>query len=94
MILLLGFSINFEPTRIGLVPLMLSRPQPNLQLLALWGSSFIITSGFGVAVLLLFRHHRVSAINLNPGVLQILLGLLAFALSALLISREFYERYQ
>ena len=50
-VLVLAIAVNFEPTRIGLVPLMLVRPRPLLQLFAFLCGCLAMTLSIGLLVL-------------------------------------------
>ncbi len=62
-VLLLAITVNFEPTRIGLVPLLLARDKPLLQLWAFLAGSVTVslTAGF------LGQGPQATALNIAIG---------------------------
>ena len=86
-VLLLALALNLEPTRIGLVPLLLSRQKPMLQLLAYFVAGTTITLGFGLLVLFVFHRNPFGA-GSNGGTPQIIVGTLALLAAAAMGVRE------
>ena len=83
-VFVLAFAVNFEPTRIGLITVALSRPRPLLQLLAFLCGSFAMTTSVGLLVLFVFHHGLLGEANFNGAKIQIAIGVLALAGAALL----------
>jgi hypothetical protein len=83
-VLVLAIAVNFEPTRIGLITVTLSRPRPLLQLLAFLCGSFAMTTSVGLLVLFVFHHGLFGEANFNGAVIQIAIGVLALTGAALL----------
>lgn len=91
-VVVLATAVNFEPSRPTLVPLMLARPRPIVQLTALYLGIFI--TGMIAGLLTLFVFHRTPLGNdpVNGGRVQIGIGLLAFLIAALTASNAFRRR--
>lgn len=85
-VVVLATAVNFEPSRPTLVPLMLARPRPILQLSALYLGIF--STGMVAGLLTLFVFHRTPLGNdpVNGGRVQIGIGLLAWVIAALTAS--------
>lgn len=81
-VLLLALAVNLEPTRIGLVPLLLSRRSPMLQLLAFFVCGFTTTLSFGFLVLFVFRSNPFGTAGGNGAKVQIAVGSLALLVAA------------
>lgn len=84
--MVLATAVNFEPTRPTLVPLMLARPRPIVQLVALYLGIF--TTGMVAGLLVLFVFHRtpLGTDPVNGGRIQIAIGLFALMIAALTAS--------
>lgn len=85
-VLVLAIAVNFEPTRIGLVPLMLVRPRPLLQLLAFLCGCLTMTLTFGLLVLFVFHRTPLGADRANGALIQVIVGSLVLLGAALLAS--------
>lgn len=83
-VLLLALAVNLEPTRIGLVPLLLSRQRPMLQLLAFFVCGFSTTLGFGLLVLFVFHRNPFATAGGNGATIQIGVGVLALLAAAVM----------
>lgn len=86
-VLLLAIAVNFEPTRIGLVPLLLAREKPLLQLVAFLVGNLTVSTGFGVLVLFVFHRNPFGTSSSNGGIAQIAIGATALLISAVLALR-------
>lgn len=83
-VLLLAIAVNFEPTRVGLVAYLLSRPHPELQLLTFLCGMLGMTGSAGLLVLFVLQHGPLDAIHGNGAKVQIAVGVLAVFVAALL----------
>ncbi|MCW1958800.1 MAG: GAP family protein [Mycobacterium sp.] len=85
-VLVLALAMNFEPSRPVWVPLMLVRPRPILQLVALFLGSFL--SGLALGLLVLFVFHQTPFGNntTNAALMQIGVGLFSLVIAAFLAS--------
>lgn len=85
-VLALAIAVNFDPTRIGFILVVLSRPRPILQLAAYLAGGVAMSSA--VAVLVVFVVHRglFSVPEINGATVQLAVGILALLLAAALAS--------
>lgn len=91
-VLMLALAVNLEPTRIGLVPLLLSREKPILQLLAYFVAGTSTTLGFGLLVLFVFHRNPFGTAGGNGSTAQIVVGALALTVAAVMAVRELRQR--
>ena len=91
-VLLLGLAVNLEPTRIGLVPLLLARDRPIMQLLAYLVGSLTVNLGFGLVILFVFHRIPFGDSSSNGGKAQIAVGALALVVAAILAVRGLRTR--
>lgn len=80
-VLLLALAVNLEPTRIGLVPLLLAREQPVRQLLAYLVGSGTVSLSFGMAALFTFDRLPFASNSSSGGKAQIAIGIVALAIA-------------
>jgi hypothetical protein len=92
-VLVLAIAVNFEPTRIGLLTVALSRPRPLLQLLAFLCGSFAMTTSVGLLVLFVFHHGLFGEADFNGAKIQIAIGLFALAGAVLLATNVSMGRF-
>ncbi len=90
--MLLAIAVNFEPTRIGLLPLLLSRDRPLLQLAAYLLGSMTISLGFGFLVLFVFHRNPFGTSASNGGKAQIVVGILAILVAAAMVLKAVKAR--
>lgn len=86
-VLILALAMNFEPSRPVWVPLMLVRPRPILQLVALFLGSFLSGLALGLLVLFVFRQTPFGNNTTNAALMQIGVGLFSLFIAALLVSK-------
>jgi hypothetical protein len=91
---MLGIAVNFEPTRIGLVPLLLARERPLLQLLAYLVGSLTVSLGFGMAALFAFDRFPFGTSSSSGGKAQIAVGAVALVIAAIMAVRWMRARGQ
>jgi len=91
-VMLLAIAVNFEPTRIGLLPLLLARKRPLMQLAAYLVGSFTVSLGFGLLVLFVFHSNPFGASSSSGGKAQIVVGILAVLVAAALVTRSIRAR--
>jgi hypothetical protein len=82
-VLLMAFAVSFEPFRIGMTVLMLSRPKPALQLLAFLLGGFAMGTIVGLVVLFIFRRILLGSTYFTLPRVQILIGLLFLTVAAI-----------
>ena len=88
-VFLLGIAVNVEPTRIGLVPLLLARQRPLLQLLAYLAGSLVSTISFGLLVLFAFERNPFGVTSAHGGQAQIAVGGIAVVIAAIMATHWF-----
>jgi hypothetical protein len=93
-VLVMAFAVSLEPFRIGMTVLMLNRPRPMLQLLAFLCGGFAMGIAVGLIVLFAFRRRLLlgSTYFTLPKV-QILIGVVALLVAAVLAARVFTGRF-
>jgi len=91
-VLVLAIAVNFEPFRIGLVPLLLARPRPLAQLLAFLAGSLAVSLSFGLLILFVFQQNPFGTSVSDAGKAQIGVGAFALVLSAGLAVRWIRSR--
>ena len=93
-VLVMAFAVSLEPFRIGMTVLMLNRPRPMLQLLAFLCGGFAMGIAMGLIVLFAFRRRLLlgSTYFTLPKV-QILIGVVALLVAAVLAARVFTGRF-
>jgi hypothetical protein len=95
-VLVMAIAVSFEPIRIGLTVMMLNRPRPMLQLLAFLCGGFAMGVGVGLVVLFSLRPRLSAATNFTVPKVQIVIGLLALLVAAVLatnISARLFQRW-
>ena len=84
-VLILASSVIFEPIRLGLVVLLLSRRRPLLQLLVFLCGGFTMGAGVGLAVLFILRatplvgHFTVAKVQVATGLVALLIAVVLAA---------------
>jgi hypothetical protein len=79
-ILVLALALNFEPLRIGLVPVLLSREHPTRQLAAYLAATTTVALAFGLFTVTTANHALVAhsgvgaAVQIGVGVLAVLIA--------------------
>lgn len=85
-IAVLALALNFEPTRLGIIALLVIRPHPIRQLIALLAGSFLTSAIVGLVVLLLIHHGVPTFDRFNGAKVQIAVGIAAVLAAILLAS--------
>lgn len=85
-LLVMAMAVSFEPFRLGMTVLMLSRPRPMLQLLAFLGGGFVMGTAVGLVVLFGLRGVVLGAAHFTLPRVQCAIGVLALVIAAVLIS--------
>ncbi len=83
-VFILAAAMNFEATRPTLAPLMLVRPRPIVQLLALFCGSFLMGLVAGLLVVFVFEQTPLGADRANGAKAQIAIGLLTLVIAAVM----------
>ena len=90
--MLLAIAVNFEPTRIGLLPLLLARDRPLAQLAAYLLGSLTISLSFGLLVLFVFHRNPFGNSPSDGGRAQIIVGALAIVVASAMAMRAVKAR--
>lgn len=85
-VVLLGLAVSIEPTRIGLIALLLTKQHPMRHLATFVAAGLTISMGVGLAVLFVFHHGFLGQARLDPAWVQIGIGVVALLLAAVLAS--------
>jgi membrane protein implicated in regulation of membrane protease activity len=93
-ILVMAAAVSLEPIRIGLTVMMLNRPRPLLQLLMFLSGGFVMGLAVGFAVLFILRHRVSGATYFTVPRVQIVIGLLALLLAAVLATNLSARHFQ
>jgi hypothetical protein len=83
-ILVMAIAVSLEPFRIGMTVLMLNRPRPVLQLMAFLSGGFTMGMAVGLVVIFAFRPGLLGSAHFTLPKVQIVIGVLALLLAALL----------
>jgi hypothetical protein len=94
-VLVMALAAMVDPLRIGITVLVVSRPRPVLQLLALWLGGLAMGFAVGLGVLFLLRDLAMEFINdlesttatSTVGLVQIAIGVLALLLAGMIALR-------
>jgi hypothetical protein len=85
-VLVMAIAVSMEPFRVGMTALMLNRPKPALQLLAFLGGGFAMAATVGLLVIFAFRPSLLGTAHFTLPKVQIVIGVLAVLMAALLAS--------
>jgi Sap, sulfolipid-1-addressing protein len=85
-VVLLGLTVSFEPTRLALIALLLTRPRPIRHLIVFQVTGVSISLGVGLTVLFVFHHSFLGQSDISPAALQVGFGALLLVVAAVLAS--------
>jgi hypothetical protein len=91
-VVLLGIAVNFEPTRIGLLALTLTRQRPLAQLLTFLGTAFCISCTVGLLVLFVFHRGLFTSANFHGPLIQLGIGVAVLVVAALVATNSRFFR--
>lgn len=83
-VLVLALALNFEPTRFALVPMLLSRRNPVVQLMAYIIGSFTVSLIFGLLILFVFGNNPLGTNASAGGWAQIVVGVAALVIALIM----------
>jgi hypothetical protein len=83
-VLVMAIAVSLRPAPIGLTAMILNRPRPMQQLLAFLGGGFAMGTTVGLVVLFILRHTLLATSNFTANKVQIVMGLLALLVAAVL----------
>lgn len=78
--------MSFEPTRLALIALLLTRPRPIRHLIVFQVTGVSISLGVGLTVLFVFHHSFLGQSDISPAALQVGFGALLLVVAAVLAS--------
>lgn len=87
-VLVLAIALNLEPTRFVLVPMLLSRRKPLVQLLAYSAGSITVNLVFGLLILFVFRSNPLGTDASAGGKAQIAVGVVALIIAVVMALRS------
>lgn len=82
--LVLAIAVNFEPTRLGLITLMLTGQHPVRHLLAFFCAAFVTSATAGLLVLFVFHRGFLASVDVDASVVQIVIGAVIVLIAAVL----------
>jgi hypothetical protein len=85
-VIVLALALNLEPNRLGVIGLLLLRPEPIRQLLVFLCSSFVVNSATGLIVLFMVNRGSVLKGDSSSAIMQIGVGTLALLVAAVLLT--------
>lgn len=85
-VIVLALALNLEPNRLGVIGLLLLRPEPIRQLLVFLCSSFVVNSATGLIVLFLVNRGSILKGDSSSAIMQIGVGTLALLVAAVLLT--------
>ena len=85
-VVVLALALNLEPNRLGVIGLLLLRPEPIRQLLVFLCSSFVVNSATGLIVLFMVNRGSVLKGDSSSAIMQIGVGTLALLVAAVLLT--------
>lgn len=86
-LMLLAIVVNLEPTRVGLLPILLTRQRPVLQLVSFLVGSLTVNLSFGILILFVFHSNPVDMPNDASHWAQMTVGLIALLMACVLYLR-------
>jgi len=92
-VLVMALAVSFRPVPIGLTVMMLNRPRPMQQLLAFLCGGFAMSLSVGMVVLFILRHTLSVTTNITVPKVQIVVGLLALLIAAVLSTNISARRF-
>lgn len=92
-VLVLGLTVSFEPTRLALIALLLTRPRPIRHLVVFQITGLSISLSVGLTVLFVFHHSFLGKSDVSPAALQVGFGALLLLVAAVLASNIPLNRF-
>jgi len=85
-VIVLALALNLEPNRLGIIGLLLLRPDPIRQLLVFLCTSFLVNSAAGLIVLFVVNRGALLQGASSSAIMQIAVGALALTVAAVLFT--------
>lgn len=92
-VVLLGLMVSIEPTRLGLIALLLTRRHPIRHLIVFQCTGLTISLSVGLTVLFVFHRSFLGNSNIHPAPLQVAFGVVLVLLGAVLASKIPLNRF-
>ncbi|MCV7048132.1 GAP family protein [Mycobacterium frederiksbergense] len=92
-VVLLGLMVSIEPTRLGLIALLLTRQHPIRHLVVFQCVGLSISLTVGLTVLFVFHRSFLGNSNIHPAPLQVAFGVVLVLLGAVLASKIPLDRF-
>jgi hypothetical protein len=85
-VIILALALNLEPNRLGIIGLLLLRPEPIRQLLVFLCSNFLVSAATGLGILFFVNRGSVLKGDTSSAIMQISMGTLALLVAAVLFT--------
>lgn len=85
-VIILALALNLEPNRLGIIGLLLLRPEPIRQLLVFLCSNFLVNAATGMGILFFVNRGSVLKGDTSSAIMQISMGTLALLVAAVLFT--------
>jgi hypothetical protein len=85
-VIILALALNLEPNRLGIIGLLLLRPEPIRQLLVFLCSNFVVNAATGLGILFFVNRGSVLKGDTSSAIMQIGMGTLALLVAAVLFT--------
>jgi hypothetical protein len=85
-VIILALALNLEPNRLGIIGLLLLRPEPIRQLLVFLCSNFLVNAATGLGILFFVNRGSVLKGDTSSAIMQISMGTLALLVAAVLFT--------
>ena len=85
-VIILALALNLEPNRLGIIGLLLLRPEPIRQLLVFLCSNFLVNAAPGMGILFFVNRGSVLKGDTSSALMQISMGTLALLVAAVLFT--------
>ena len=85
-VIILALALNLEPNRLGIIGLLLLRPEPIRQLLVFLCSNFVVNAATGLGILFFVNRGSVLKGDTSSAIMQIGMGTLALLAAAVLFT--------
>ena len=92
-VLVMAIMVSLRPVSIGLTAMILNGPRPMQQLLAFLCGAFAMGTSVGLVVLFILRHTLLATTNFTVPKVQIVIGLLALLVAAVLATNIWARQF-
>jgi hypothetical protein len=91
-VLALAIAVNFDPTRIGFILAVLSRPRPIIQLAAYLSGGVLMSAAVGILIVFVVHRGLFSIPEFDGATVQVVVGVVALLIAALLATNISMKR--